>query len=168
MSETKKNNTEATNKKLNTILPRSLFTGFIGGIIGSICGVVLYYFNFSEVAPRTFELRPWIGGEWTGRWIGDIISILIAGVLSMVPAFIYYGLFKKNKTVVFPAIFGAVLWVIIFLLLHLIFGDIPSATEMGMSTIVSTICLFILYGTFIGFSISYDYHDSVRKEWAEQ
>lgn len=147
-----------------TILPHSLLTGFIGGIIGSICGVLLYYFNFAEVAPRTFELRPWIAADWTDSWLGDMISVLVAGVLSIVPAFIYYGLFKRIKSILFAAIFGVALWAIIFYVLHPIFGNVPSVSEMSMSTIISTICLFIVYGTFIGFSISYDYHDSVLKE----
>lgn len=160
MSETKK-------VRPIIILPRSLFTGFVGGIIGSICGVLLYYFNFSEVAPRTFELRPWLEAGWTDRWIGDIISILVAGILSIVPAFIYYSLFKKMKSVWFAVIFGVALWVIIFYVLNPVFDNIPSVAQMSTSTIVSTICLYILYGTFIGFSISYDYHDSVRKVWTE-
>lgn len=167
MSEKEQKSTQTTNVKPITILPRSLFTGFIGGIIASIGGILLYYFNFSEIAPRTLELRPWVKTDWTDRWVGDVISILITGVLSIVPAFIYYSLFKRFKSVVFPAILGVILWMIIFLLLNPILANIPSVIQMSPSTIVSTICLFILYGTFIGFSISYDYHDSVRKEWTE-
>lgn len=164
----KKNKDEAINNvKPVIILPRSLFTGFVGGIIGGICGVLLYYFNFSEVSPRTFELRPWVNAGWADRWIGDLISVLVAGVLSLVPAFIYYGLFKKIRSVLFAVLFGVVLWIIIFYVLNPIFDNIPPVEQMSMTTIVSTICLFLLYGTFIGFSISYDYHDSVRKVWAE-
>lgn len=167
MSEKKQNDAETKSVKPIIILPRSLFTGFVGGVIWSICGILLYYFNFSEIAPRTFELRPWIEAGWTDSWIGDIISVLVAGVLSIVPAFIYYGLFKKIKSAWFAVIFGGLLWIIIFYVLNPIFDNIPSVEQMSMTTIVSTICSFILYGTFIGFSISYDYHDSVRKVWTE-
>ncbi|MYL61082.1 hypothetical protein GLW20_26610, partial [Virgibacillus halodenitrificans] len=31
-------------------------------------------------------------------------------------------------------------------------------------TIVSTICLFVIYGSFVGYSISYDYYDTKMRE----
>lgn len=147
-----------------SILPRSLFTGFIGGLIWSAFGIVLYYFHFSEVAPKTFELRSWLTAGWTDRWLGDVVSIIIAGVLSILVAFIYYGLFKKITSLWLAAGFGIVLWAIIFIVLHPIFANVPPVAEFNWNTIVSTLCLFILYGIFIGYSISYDYRDTVLKE----
>ncbi|MEN1970561.1 YqhR family membrane protein [Lentibacillus sp. N15] len=167
MADTKQKADGSKHVKPTNILSRSLFTGFIGGLIWSICGVIFYYFNFSEVAPRTFELRSWLRTEWTDSWLGDVISIFGAGVLSVVTAFIYYGVFKKIKSWWFGAIFGVVLWVIIFYVLHPIFGNVPSLGQMSNHTIVSTICLFVLYGTFIGYSISYDYYDTIVKGQAE-
>lgn len=61
-------------------------------------------------------------------------------------------------------IYGFILWVILFILFHPIFNDIPAVMEWSMNTWVTTICLFILYGTFIGYSISYDYMDSKQTE----
>ncbi|MEW9677509.1 YqhR family membrane protein [Lentibacillus sp. L22] len=168
MAEKKPNQASSQQVKPVSILPRSLFTGFIGGLIWSICGVLLYYFNFAEVSPKTFELRSWLKTEWTDSWLGDVISILGAGILSILAAFIYYGLFKRIRPWWFGAVYGIILWVIIFYVLHPIFGDVPSLAEMNMHTIVSTVCLFILYGTFIGYSISYDYYDTVVKVWKDR
>ncbi|GGB62015.1 hypothetical protein GCM10011409_44010 [Lentibacillus populi] len=168
MSETKQKDEakmEQTKRdKPMSILPRSLFTGFIGGLIWSTFGVIMYYFNFSEVAPKTFVLRSWLKAGWTNSWLGEIVSVLLLGLLSILTAFVYYGLFKKANSLWFAAGFGVVLWAIIFYVLQPIFGNVPPVADLNRDTIVSTICLFILYGTFIGYSISYDYHDTIVKE----
>jgi hypothetical protein len=65
-------------------------------------------------------------------------------------------------------IFGIVLWGIIFFVLEPLFPNIPAFGDLEINTLVSTACLFILYGTFIGYSISYDYHDTRIKEKKEQ
>ncbi|WP_234028559.1 YqhR family membrane protein [Lentibacillus sp. Marseille-P4043] len=158
---------ENNRDKSMSLLSRSLITGFVGGVIWSILGVVMYYFSFSEVAAKSFVLRSWLVKGWTDGWLGDVISILLTGVLSVFAALVYYGLFKKINSIWLAAGFGVVLWVIIFYVFHPIFDNVPPVTDLNMNTIVSTLCLFVLYGTFIGYSISYDYHDTIVKEQRE-
>lgn len=142
------------------ILLRSLMTGFIGGFIWSIFGVIMYYFNFTEVDPKKFILRPWKSVEWTSGWLGDIVTVLILAILSIVVAIVYYILFKKIHSIWMGVIFGAIIWLIIFFLIQPLFPNTKQLLDLSNETIISTICLFILYGTFIGYSISYDYYDT--------
>lgn len=143
------------------LLGRSLFTGFFGGALWSLFGVIMYYFNFAEVSPKTFLLRSWLKTGWTDRWLGDIISILLAGLLSIVVAWTYYAIFKKIYSMWLGIIYGIVLWVIIFVVLQPIFPNVPILADLDGKTIVSTLCLFIIYGLFVGYSISYDYYDTM-------
>lgn len=142
------------------ILPRSLLTGFIGGILWSAIGTFMYYFNFSEIAPRFFVLRSWTKAEWADSWLGDVISILLIGAISILTALIYYGLFRKINNMWAGVAYGVVLWAIVFYLLQPIFTNIPTVADLKSSTIISTLSLYVIYGTFIGYSISYDYEDS--------
>lgn len=57
-------------------------------------------------------------------------------------------------------VYGIILWGIVFYLLQPIYTNIPKLVELNTNSIVTSLCLFILYGTFIGYSISYDYHDT--------
>ncbi|WP_099158481.1 YqhR family membrane protein [Virgibacillus ndiopensis] len=155
-------------EKPMTLVTRSLITGFIGGLLWSLLGFVMYYFSFSEVAPKTFLLRSWLVAEWTDSWLGNVVSILMVGVLSILTAFIYYGLFKKINSMWMASAFGIVLWFIVFYVAQPIFINVPQLTELSANTIISTLCLFILYGTFIGYSISYDYHDTILTEERKQ
>lgn len=141
------------------ILSKALLTGFIGGILWSSFGVVMYYFKFSEVEPKTFLLRSWVTAGWTNDWLGDVLSILMAGIVSLLTALLYYALFKKINTMWVGILYGVILWGIIFYILHPLFSHVPKIIDLQWETIVSTICLFILYGGFIGYSISFDYHN---------
>ncbi len=142
-----------------TILSRSLLTGFIGGVIWSAFGTVLYFFNFSQVAPKSFVLSSWFHADWIDTWLGNIIAILVIGIISIAVALVYFLLFKKAKSVWMGVAFGIILWGAIFYVLNPIFTTVPSVQKLDIDTIVSSLCAYILYGTFIGYSISYDYHD---------
>ncbi|MGM8213480.1 YqhR family membrane protein [Virgibacillus sp. W0430] len=151
-----------TDKDSNVFL-RSLVTGLIAGLFWGSLFVFLYYFNFSEVAPASFLLRSWLSSGWIDGWLGDLVSIFLAGIVSVFVAILYYILLRKKLNMWVGVLYGAFLWGILFYLFQPLYSNIPSLNEMSKETIVSTFCLFLLYGTFIGYSISYDYFDSKLK-----
>ncbi|MBP2078218.1 YqhR family membrane protein [Oceanobacillus polygoni] len=153
-----------------SLMSRSLFTGLVGGIALGCAWCILYYFNFSEISPKSFVLNSWIDAKWVDTWLGDLITILIVGLLSMVAALIYHCVFKKIYSMWMGVVYGIILWGIIFVLVQPIFTNVPNITDSTFYTNLSTISLFILYGTFIGFSISFDYYDlkvQLRKQSQE-
>lgn len=162
MTEEKKQHDHTKRQSQISLISKVLVIGFIGGMIWSIFGVFMYYFNFSEVAPKSFLLRSWLTAEWTSGWLGDFVSIVLASVVSLIAALLYYVLLKKVNSMWMGIVYGLILWAVIFYLLKPIFSNIPALNELNNNTIISTICLFILYGTFVGYSISYDYHDSKK------
>lgn len=143
----------------STFLGRSILTGFIGGIIGSLLGLFMYYFNFIEVSAKSYVIRSWTTAPWTDTWLGNVVTILFIGLLSIGVALLYYGVFKKIYSLWMGVAYGILLWVIVFFVLQPIFSNVPTVAELELNSIVSSICLYILYGTFIGYSISFDYHD---------
>lgn len=144
-----------------TLVARSLLTGFIGGMISGSFWVIMYYLNFTEISLRSILVRPFSNASWTNGWIGDIVSIIVFGVLSLLIAYIYYLALKKLLSIWISIIFGIGLWLIFFYLLLPIIPNIRAVVEFNARTTVTTLCLFILYGTFIGYSISYDYYDTM-------
>ncbi|WP_042223478.1 YqhR family membrane protein [Oceanobacillus manasiensis] len=146
-----------------TLLSRSAITGFVGGVFWGLLATLLAYFNFTEVAPKAYVLRSWTTASWTNGWLGTVITILILGGISILVAFIYYLFMRKINTMWMGVAYGAILWGIVFFVLEPIFTNIKPIRELNQETIVTTICLYVLYGTFIGYSLSYDYHDKVMK-----
>lgn len=140
-----------------------LLTGFIGGILWSGLGYLAYVFHFTEIRPNII-LEPWALGDWKNQWLGTVISIIFIGVLSIVAALIYYAVLKKVKSILAGIGFGIAIFLLIFLVLNPIFPGMEPIGELKRNTIITSVCLYILYGTFIGYSISYEYQEQEYRE----
>jgi hypothetical protein len=46
--------------------------------------------------------------------------------------------------------------------LNPIFPGIPPFRKMEFNTLITTACFYVLYGTFIGYTISYEEHEMKR------
>ncbi len=140
-----------------SLLKKALLTGFVGGLFWSSIGSLVYYFHFSEVSHASFTIRSFWNASWTNGIMGEMLSIVFIGIISIGISYVYYALLKKRPGMVPGIVFGLLLWFIVFYLLKPMFSAVPALTEMETTTVITTICLYILYGTFIGYSISYEY-----------
>ncbi|MFB4210916.1 YqhR family membrane protein [Shouchella sp. JSM 1781072] len=130
--------------------------GFFGGLIWSFVGYACYYFHLTEVGP-SFVLLPWALGDWKIGHTGQVVGMAVIAVLSIGIAFLYKVLLQKVNSM-WPGVgFGVVLWVILFYILNPFIVDLDPVQSYSLNTIVTTLCLFIIYGLFIGYSISYEY-----------
>ncbi|MBU5466373.1 hypothetical protein KQI49_05930 [Virgibacillus sp. MSJ-26] len=158
---------QQNNRNQSVQFGRALLTGFIGGVFWSAVGMLMYYFNFIEIPVKSLVLTFWIKASWAQSWIGNVVSIFLIGLLSIVVAIIYYGLFKKRNSMWVGFWFGIVLWFIVFYFFNSFMDNVPSLSNLKNETIVSTLSLYSLYGLFVGYSISFDYNDNrvaVRQE----
>lgn len=139
-----------------SFLAMVFWTGLFGGIFWGTVGFFAYYFNFTEIRPNVI-LEPWALGDWKKGWLGTVISIILLGVFSVVAAFIYYAGLKKFKGFWFGIGYGIVLFLLVFFILNPLFPGIKPFNDLNRDTIITSICLYILYGIFIGYSINYEY-----------
>lgn len=132
--------------------------GFFGGLIWGIVYFIAYYLNLTNVGPALI-LNPWALGEWKNKLLGQLIGIVAISIISIGIAFLYRALFAKFKSVTLSLLFGASLWGLVFYLLKPLFPDLKPLSDIGSNTIVTTVCIFLLYGLFIGYSISFHYEE---------
>ncbi|MFS0643984.1 YqhR family membrane protein [Siminovitchia sp. 179-K 8D1 HS] len=142
-----------------SLLTLAVVTGLVAGIFGGLMGYLLYYFNFTEISPEVI-LTP-VAGSWKSNWIGIIIVSMIYGVISIIVALVYYALLRKKKSFVWGAVYGAALFIVIFFVLHPLYPNAKSILSYDINTILTGLTSFILYGVFIGYSISYEYEESL-------
>ncbi|MFX3622579.1 MAG: YqhR family membrane protein [Ectobacillus sp.] len=129
--------------------------GIFGGLFWAGVWYFLHIFSFSEVGPNYFIL-PFAFGDWKqGVW-GNILGIIVMGVLSLGVAVLYGALFKKFQGVIPGILYGLVWWGILFLAVGFLSPVVKHALEFPRSTLVTTICIFVLYGVFITYSVSYE------------
>jgi len=135
-----------------------VITGLFGGLLWSAIGYFAYYLNFIKVEPNII-LEPFTVGTWRESWIGIVISIFAYGIISIVVAFLYYAILKKFKTMWVGAVYGIVLFLIVFIILNPIFPSMKPFLKLDLNTIITCVCLYIVYGVFIGYSISYEQNE---------
>ncbi|MGR3764988.1 YqhR family membrane protein [Rossellomorea sp. NS-SX7] len=142
-------------------------TGFIGGLLWSAIAYLSYYFSFTKIEPNII-FEPWAVGDWKDRWIGIALSILAYGIISIGAALVYYGVLRKFKSIWVGAGYGIVLFLTVFLLLKPLFPSMKSLTAIDYHTLITTVCIYILYGVFIGYSISYEENELRHQEQKEK
>ncbi|MFP3339564.1 YqhR family membrane protein, partial [Micrococcus sp. SIMBA_131] len=89
-------------------------------------------------------------GEWKNEQLGQWIGILSIGLVSILVAFLYKITLVKINNMLAGLAYGVVLWIIVFYLLNPMFIDLPTITKLDRNTVITTICLYLLYGVFIG------------------
>lgn len=140
---------------------RTVLTGLVGGMLAYGMSVFMHYFSFSEISPKTYVIKLLGTNEWINSWIGDMIALCLTGILSILMASLYYLLFRKILSLMLSLFYGFVLWLLTIGFIHPLFPNTKNLFELDGNTIVSTLCHFLLYGIFIGYSISYDYYASI-------
>ncbi|MEH7107256.1 YqhR family membrane protein [Bacillus sp. JJ1764] len=139
------------------------WTGLFGGIFWGTIGSIAYYFNMTQIRPSVI-LEEWVMGNWKYGWIGTVVSIVIFGILSIGAAFFYYALLRKFPGMWFGIGYGILLFLIVFFVLNPLFPGIKPIGDLNRDTIISSICLYTLYGIFIGYSINYEYQNRIVQE----
>ncbi|KQL20434.1 YqhR family membrane protein [Cytobacillus solani] len=144
-----------------------IVTGLIGGILWSGLGYLAYVFNLTGIRPNVI-LEPWTIGDWKEGWLGTVISIVMIGGISIVPAFIYYIFLRRFPSIWVGAGYGIGLFIVVFFILNPIFPGIDPFNELERNTIFTSVCFYILYGVFVGYSISYEESEIKYKERMEK
>ncbi|MDN3016539.1 YqhR family membrane protein [Paenibacillus sp. BSR1-1] len=139
------------------------WTGLFGGVFWGFIGYLANYLSFTEIHPNVI-LGPWAFGDWKTQWQGTVISLLLLGIISVVAAFIYYFVLRKLKGFWFGIIYGLILYFLVFFVLNPLFPGIKPFFDLSRDTIITSICIYIVYGIFIGYSINYEYQNNIAQE----
>lgn len=138
-------------------------TGFIGGVFWSAIAYLAYYFHFTEVGPKVI-ISSWASDRWANGALGFFITIILCGLASIVISFIYYVILRKVSSLLVTIVFGAITWAIVHLAFVPLFPSMKGIKEMDLNTLITTLCLYVLFGVFIGVSISFDEKERQRKK----
>lgn len=121
------------------------------------------YRSWAELFTLTFCLWNLERGS-----LGNVLAIVFIGILSIIVAFLYKATFKKFEGVLPGILYGFFWWAILFLGIGSIAPVIKSALQLSKETIVTTICIFILYGVFISYSVAFEANNVNQGEGTEK
>ncbi|OKO91179.1 hypothetical protein BRO54_2880 [Geobacillus proteiniphilus] len=87
---------------------------------------------------------------------------MLIGIISIAAALLYYALLRNICGMWAGILYGAALWMIVFYLFNPLFPNVQPVADLEINTIVTTLCLYILYGVFVGYSISFETQEMNR------
>ncbi|AIE60695.1 YqhR family membrane protein [Bacillus methanolicus] len=166
MADNQKKSEHNEREKPMSFISMVVWTGLTGGVLLSSLAYLAYVFSFTEIPPRVI-LEPWVIGDWKEGWLGTVISIILIGIVSIGAALIYYAAFRKFKSIWVGAVYGIILFLLVFFVLNPIFPGISSFGELKRDTIITSVCFYILFGVFVGYSISYE-ENEMQNQGEEQ
>ncbi|MCZ0754659.1 YqhR family membrane protein [Anoxybacillus sp. J5B_2022] len=142
---------------------KAAITGFVGGVFWSLLGYLAHFFHFTELSPNMI-LLPWKIGDWKYGKTGNYLAIFLIGVLSIVVALLYYVLLRKMKSMWVGIGYGLALWILVFYVFNPMLPGLRPVSQLERNTIITTICLYILYGLFVGYSISFEAQENEQQK----
>ncbi|WP_281172442.1 YqhR family membrane protein [Ectobacillus panaciterrae] len=142
-------------KQPQAFMKKAAQIGLFGGLFWGAVWYFLHIFSFSNVGPNYF-LMPFALGDWKKDVWGNVSGIAVMGILSIVIAMLYGALFKKFQGVIPGIIYGLFWWAVLFLGIGSLSPVLKNALEFQKETLITTICIFILYGVFIAYSVSFE------------
>lgn len=138
-----------------------LSIGFFGGFFASLTAYLAHFLNFIPFGPGIilqmlpqYTVIPWMRGPG-----GHFIGILVISLFSIGFAYLYYALLRRMDTAWVGVWYGLALWVVLFIGLNQLIPGVKKVDELGWNTNITLLCIFIIYGLFVGYSISYEHKE---------
>lgn len=141
----------------------AVYIGFFAGLIWGGIKIIENYFHLTSLSPG-FLIEPFFLHNYLMTVQGYFIGWFAFIVMSIVASLLYAVFLAKAKGPWVGIIYGLVWWGVIFLLIGPVSGMTNWISFMEFNTIITDLCLFIVWGLFIGYSISFEFTDERVRE----
>lgn len=141
----------------------SMKIGFFAGLIWGLIRWLTTGLNFTKVS-QAFLLDPFVPRRWLVGFYWQAGGLAMFILMSVLAALVYLFVLGRLKGHWPGVLFGAGWWGIVYAWLGPIIGAVPPLKQIGWSSIVTDFCLFLLWGVFIGYSISFELHNEAERE----
>ena len=141
----------------------ALELGFYAGFIWGALRWLSYYLGFTKMVPG-FLLEPFFKHSFLLSIAGQLAGWLSFIAFSVICALLYVFLFRKAKGP-WPGIaYGVVWWAVIYIALNPLFHFTVNVKKLSWDTNITELCLFLLWGLFIGYTTAVEYTDEKQRE----
>lgn len=154
MKEKSKSNQNINQKKLRMGVSIGLASGIIWGTIS----LAAYYLQFTDIGPSIYA-KPLLNSDYVLKWQGHLIGLLFYIIFSILISLAYAFLLSRFNSPWIGIFYGVALWGLVFILLNPLLDLTKKITELGANTNSVMLCLYILAGLFIGYSLSIEFNN---------
>lgn len=145
---------------LGAVRGRMIGTGAMIGIFFYLLWYAVTFFNFTEYPIHSYIQKSISLYVDIPKWLEVMIVGGITAVLSIFLAILYYVSARKWFSIWVGILYGLVIALLHMGVIHpLFYGD--TLFLHSVDSTVTIVSMHILYGVSIGYSISFDYNDSL-------
>lgn len=141
----------------------SLYIGFYAGLLWGGVKLLEFAMRFTEVVPG-FMLEPFFRHSFLVTWQGLALGYASFIGFSIVAAVVYGLLFRKLKGPWPGILYGVAWWGALYLLVGPVTQMVPGITQLDINSFVTDLCLFTVWGLFIGFTIALEFTKEMQRE----
>lgn len=141
----------------------TLYIGFFAGVIWGFFKIIAYYIGFTKVIPA-YIADPFFKRDYLTSWTGHLIGWGFFILFSILAAGLYMLLFHRVKGPWMGIVFGVAIWLLIFGWPGPWLGTSKYFTQLDLNSNVTEICLLIMWGLFIGYSIAFEFTEERVRE----
>jgi hypothetical protein len=141
----------------------ALYIGFFAGFIWGGLKMIQNYFHFSTLPPG-FLVEPFFKHTFLMSWQGFLLGWFFFILFSIIAAVVYTVFLRKVKGPYMGMMYGLGWWVLIYLLIGPWTGMNLPLGRIDINTLITDACLFLIWGLFIGYSISVEFTDERVRE----
>ncbi|MFS0722775.1 YqhR family membrane protein [Paenibacillus sp. 1P07SE] len=124
---------------------------------------LLYIVHFTTVVPG-FLVEPFFRRSFLESYWGILIGWGSFVIFSIVAAYLYKALLGRFSGPGAGILYGILWWVVLFASIGPLIGLMAPLPQLGWNTIVAELCVFTVWGLFIGYSIAFEFHDESERE----
>lgn len=141
----------------------SIKIGFFAGLLWGITRWLFYEMNFTKELPGIMG-DPFFRSAFLKTGWGTTVGIGCYIIFSILATFLYKIMLGKLRGP-WPGVgYGLVWWAIIFIIIGPLLRISQPITKAGWNTLSSELCIFLLWGLFIGYSIAFEFTDEASRE----
>lgn len=141
----------------------SLKIGFFAGLIWGLVRWLATGLNFTNVH-QAFLLDPFVQRKVLAGFFWQAGGLLMFIAMSMIAAVVYAALFLRLRGPWPGFFFGGGWWALTYAWLGPLVGAVPPLKQIGWNSMVTDLCLYLIWGLFIGYSIAFEFHDESKRE----
>lgn len=142
------------------IVMRTIGTGAFMGIAFYLIWTLIQTFNFTPYPVHYYIQKSMMLVFDIPKWFELIVLAITMSIISIVVALVYYVLAKKWMSMWIGMIYGALLAALHIFIIHPLFIGETLLYHSYASTI-TIFSMHVLYGVSIGYSIAFDYTESM-------
>lgn len=140
-----------------------LHIGIAAGVIWGLLRWLAVAMHLTKV-PQAFLIDPWVKRSVLTYGYWQVIGFAAFILMSIAAAYLYYGLLRPFRGPLPGLLFGLAWWTAFYAALGPLVGAVPPLGGIGWNSLLTDLCVFSVWGLFIGYSIAFEFHQEAGRE----